>query len=187
MTIKELQMQIPNLVLPKEIDENLIPLIPIGKRGWAEFPVTETLAIETLVGGENTTQEVTKFKDDVVFIEQKDFEGLMIGTHAWQDNKIVPYTKSQEVLNAEKSMSKAQELQKQINEAKQWLFEHDYVGVKIAEAFLVGTDEELVALKTEYADIIKQANAQRVLINECENKLATLDMKHAQEVLENEK
>lgn len=67
----------------------------------------------------------------------------------------------------------------QIIKAKRKLAAKDYVGRKIAEVLLLGTEAEIAAIKQEYADVIAEAKELRANINswEVEMKLIREQMK----------
>ena len=70
----------------------------------------------------------------------------------------------------------------QIIKAKKKLAAKDYVGRKIAEVLLLGTEAEIAAIKQEYADVIAEAKELRANINswEAEMKLIREQMKSNQ-------
>ena len=55
--------------------------------------------------------------------------------------------------------------------AKRKLKEKDYIGRKIAEAMMYGTQEEIEAVKLEYANDVEEAKQLRQQINEWEAQL----------------
>lgn len=65
-------------------------------------------------------------------------------------------------------------LQFQIAEAKKKLAEKDYVGRKIAEVLLLGTEAEITAIKQEYSGVIAEAKTLRDNINAWEAEIKTI-------------
>lgn len=65
-------------------------------------------------------------------------------------------------------------LQFQISEAKKKLAEKDYVGRKIAEVLLLGTEAEITAIKQEYSGVIAEAKTLRENINAWEAEIKTI-------------
>lgn len=59
--------------------------------------------------------------------------------------------------------------------AKKKLKEKDYIGRKIAEVMMYGTQEEIEAIKLEYASDVEEAKQLRQQINEWEEQLKTLN------------
>lgn len=55
--------------------------------------------------------------------------------------------------------------------AKKKLKEKDYIGRKIAEVMMYGTQEEIEAIKLEYASDVEEAKQLRQQINEWEAQL----------------
>lgn len=55
--------------------------------------------------------------------------------------------------------------------AKKKLKEKDYIGRKIAEVMMYGTQEEIEAVKLEYANDVEEAKQLRQQINEWEAQL----------------
>lgn len=173
MTIKELLESEPHLITDEK--QTGVYLIPIGKFGFTSFPV-----------GTYNEEGEFELNSDAVLVTIDQYDGLKQRTYCWQDGACVRYTAPKEVMNARETCKKYDDTLQRKADAKQWLFEHDYVGVKIAEAFLMGTDEELAALKQEYADVIEEAKEKRAIVNECEQILQTIDIAHAQEILAHE-
>lgn len=66
-------------------------------------------------------------------------------------------------------------LRYKIAEAKKKLADKDYVGRKIAEVLLLGTDAEIIAIKQEYSDVIAEAKTLRNNINAWEAEIKKLN------------
>ena len=66
--------------------------------------------------------------------------------------------------------------------------EHDYVGVKIAQAMLFNDETELAAMKEQYASVIEEAKVKRNEVNTYTKWLNDNDaaIQAAQEVIQNE-
>lgn len=73
-------------------------------------------------------------------------------------------------------------------DAQQWLNEHDYVGVKIAQAMLIGDEAELAAMKEQYASVIEEAKVKRNEVNAYTKWLNDNEaaIQAAQDVIQNE-
>lgn len=208
MTLKELLENEPHLTTDDE--QTGIYLIPSGKFGFTSFPVgthVETMEDvpnelpEDFVLPEDATEEekhellyhketVRTFEldKDAVLVTVKQYQGLMQRAFCWQNGKITPYAEPKEVTEARELLEEYNNTLRQKAGAEQWLREHDYIGVKIAEAMLVGTDEEIIGLKKQYEAIISEAKAKRLVVNQCESALIQLqaNIEHAQEVIQNE-
>lgn len=185
MTIQEHKAQKPFLTLSD--DGTKVALIPHKKFGYTEFPVTEQVVKKVKDEAGNEREELEDvLKADVAFVTAEEYEGLLARTHCWSGNTVVKYVEPDSVKQARAQFEQAKTLERNIAEAKQWLSEHDYVGTKIASAFLTGTDEEIAALKLEYADVIAEAKAKRVIVNDCEQQLQAIDTNTLVEVLNNE-
>jgi chromosome segregation ATPase len=65
-------------------------------------------------------------------------------------------------------------LRHQIAEAKRKLSAKDYVGRKIAEVLLLGTEAEITAIKQEYSSVIAEAKTLRDNINTWEAEIKTI-------------
>ena len=210
MTLKELLENEPHLTTDDE--QTGIYLIPNGKFGFTSFPVGAH--VETMEDVPNELPEDFVLPDEdqltdeekynllyhkevkrtfeldkaVVLVTVEQYQGLMQRTHCWQDGKCVAYVEPKEVTEARELLEEYNNTLQQKAEAEQWLHEHDYIGVKIAEAMLVGTDEEIIGLKKQYEATISEAKAKRLVVNQCESALIQLqaNIEHAQEVLTNE-
>lgn len=66
------------------------------------------------------------------------------------------------------------QLQNNISVAKANLKNKDYIGRKIAEVMMYGTQEEIEAVKQEYAADIEEAKELRKQINEWQEQLKNL-------------
>lgn len=64
----------------------------------------------------------------------------------------------------------------QIERAKRKLSSKDYVGRKIAEVLLMGTEQDVENIKKEYKSIIEEAAVLRAEINKWEEELNTLKL-----------
>lgn len=208
MTLQELLQNEPYL----QTDEKMtgIYLIPTGKFGFTSYPVgttqevvedvpnilPEDFEMPTDISDEEKHQilyhqeskQVFTLDPKAILVTADEYMSLLQHTHCFQDGKIVVYVKSQNVITAEEIITEYQQYVTQKAEAEQWLRDHDYIGVKIAQAMLVGTDEEIIELKNQYASTIQEAKAKRALVNQCDSALTQLeqDLQKAQEVLNNE-
>ena len=61
-------------------------------------------------------------------------------------------------------LASVDDARKSLADAQQWLNEH-YVGVKIAQAMLIGDESELAAMKEQYASVIEEAKVKRNEVN----------------------
>lgn len=65
-------------------------------------------------------------------------------------------------------------LRHKIAEAKKKLSAKDYVGRKIAEVLLLGTEAEITAIKQEYSSVIAEAKTLRANINAWEAEMESI-------------
>lgn len=65
-------------------------------------------------------------------------------------------------------------LRHKIVAAKKKLADKDYVGRKIAEVLLLGTEAEITAIKQEYSGVIAEAKTLRENINAWEAEIKTI-------------
>lgn len=62
-------------------------------------------------------------------------------------------------------LASVNDARKSLADAQQWLNEHYYIGVKIAQAMLIGDEAELAAMKEQYASVIEEAKVKRNEVN----------------------
>jgi len=80
-----------------------------------------------------------------------------------------------DILTVEQKIEKQKYLiNREIYEKKGYLTQTDYVITKINEAQAYGDDEEVTALKTQYAEILVNRKECRTRINELEEQLKAL-------------
>ena len=106
----------------------------------------------------------------------------------WSDGKLVAYVKSKVVADAETLLASVDDARASLAAAQQWLNEHDYVGVKIAQAMLFNDETELAAMKEQYTSVIEEAKVKRNEVNTYTKWLNDNDaaIQAAQEVIQNE-
>lgn len=77
---------------------------------------------------------------------------------------------------------------KSLADAQQWLNEHYYISVKIAQAMLIGDEAELAAMKEQYASVIEEAKVKRNEVNAYTKWLNDNEaaIQAAQDVIQNE-
>ena len=193
MTVKELLAQEPYLRTDEE--QTGIYLVPGGKFGFTSFPVgtseVEVVEVENELpedfkmpeGISEEEQHQILYHEDrreqfildenAVLVTPEQYQGIMTREYCFQDGKAVKYVEPKTVADAKALVKFYEELSVKRQAAQDWLNGHDYIGVKISEAMLLGTDEEVDALRTEYADMIAEAKVQRAVINDCDTKLAS--------------
>jgi chromosome segregation ATPase len=66
---------------------------------------------------------------------------------------------------------RVEKINSEISELKTYLSETDYVVSKINEIMATGTDEEIAAVKEEYAEVLTKRKEARARINELEDQL----------------
>lgn len=191
MTIQELVQRESYLTFDDA--QTGIYLIPSGKREWTSFPVTEKVAVQKTRSLEDGTEEQyedyeLQLKEGAVLVTPEEYEGLQAGTHVWENGKAVKYVEPKEVTQAKALIEQVEQTRQQVDDARNWLKAHDYIGVKIAQAMLVDDEAELAAMKEQYASIIETAKIKRQEVNTYTKWLndneATIQA--AQEVISNE-
>ena len=183
MTLQELLTNEPYLTTDEK--QTGIYLVPNGKFGYTSFPVGELKTVkvarkdmpgyvfpegypeEQRKAFEEELCELQQFElnENAVLVNVEDYELLMSRKKCWSNGKLVAYVKSKVVADAETLLASVDDAQASLADAQQWLNEHDYVGVKIAQAMLVGDEAELAAMKEQYASIIETAKIKRQEVN----------------------
>lgn len=206
MTLQELLQNEPYLRTDEK--QTGIYLVPNGKFGYTSFPVGELKTVkvarkdmpgyvfpegypeEQRKAFEEELCELQQFElnENAVLVNVEDYELLMSRKKFWSNGKLVAYVKSKVVADAETLLTSVDDARQSLADALQWLNEHDYVGVKIAQAMLVGDEAELAAMKEQYASVIEEAKVKRNEVNTYTKWLNDNDaaIQAAQEVIQNE-
>lgn len=191
MTIQELAQK--EAYLTFDDSKMGVYLIPNGKRGWTSFPVTEKVKVQktrTLEDGskEQYEETVKQLKEGAVLVTPEEYEGLQVGTHVWENGKVIKYVEPANVTQAKAFIEQVEQTKQQVDDARSWLKAHDYIGVKIAQAMFIDDEDEIDALKEQYTSVIKEAKAKRQEINTCTKWLNDNEaaIQAAQEVISNE-
>lgn len=206
MTLQELLQNEPYLRTDEK--QTGIYLVPNGKFGYTSFPVGELKTVkvarkdmpgyvfpegypeEQRKAFEEELCELQQFElnENAVLVNVEDYELLMSRKKFWSNGKLVAYVKSKVVADAETLLASVDDARQSLADAQQWLNEHDYVGVKIAQAMLVGDEAELAAMKEQYASVIEEAKVKRNEVNTYTKWLNDNDaaIQAAQEVIQNE-
>lgn len=183
MTLQELLQNEPYLRTDEK--QTGIYLVPNGKFGYTSFPVGELKTVkvarkdmpgyvfpegypeEQRKAFEEELCELQQFElnENAVLVNVEDYELLMSRKKFWSNGKLVAYVKSKVVADAETLLASVDDARKSLADAQQWLNEHDYVGVKIAQAMLIGDEAELAAMKEQYASVIETAKVKRQEVN----------------------
>ena len=129
-----------------------------------------------------------ELNENAVLVDVEDYELLMRRKKCWSNGKLVAYVKSKVVADAETLLASVDDARKSLADAQQWLNEHDYVGVKIAQAMLVGDEAELATMKEQYTSVIEEAKVKRNEVNAYTKWLNDNEaaIQAAQEVISNE-
>lgn len=206
MTLQELLQNEPYLRTDEK--QTGIYLVPNGKFGYTSFPVGELKTVkvarkdmpgyvfpegypeEQRKAFEEELCELQQFElnENAVLVNVEDYELLMSRKKFWSNGKLVAYVKSKVVADAEKLLVSVEDARQSLADAQQWLNEHDYVGVKIAQAMLFNDEAELAAMKEQYASVIETAKVKRNEVNTYTKWLNDNDaaIQAAQEVIQNE-
>lgn len=191
MTIQELAQRESYLTFDDA--QTGIYLIPSGKRGWTSFPVTEEVAVQKTHSLEDGTEEqyeetVKQLKEGAVLVTPEEYEGLQAGTHVWENGKVIKYVEPANVTQAKAFIEQVEQTKQQVDDARSWLKAHDYIGVKIAQAMLIGDEAELAAMKEQYASVIEEAKVKRNEVNAYTKWLNDNEaaIQAAQDVIQNE-
>ena len=161
MTVQELKKHYPSL--QTDAEETGVYLKPIaGQRfSFQSFPVGQE------------TEDGFKPDEDAVLITADQFVGLRKREMCWSDEgTIVPFVKSQEVLDAEAFIAEFDGWTQRSTDARKWLADHDYIGIKIAEALVSETDDVIVELRKKYAAELETAKTMREIVSENEDLIA---------------
>lgn len=185
MTLQELLQNEPYL----QTDEKMtgIYLVPSGKFGFMSYPVGKCKQVkktrkrelpddfvmpegiskeaQAQIENEEYVEDIFIPNENAVFVKVEDYEALLSRKKCWSNGKLVAYVKSKVVADAEILLASVEEARKSLANAQQWLYEHDYIGVKIAQAMLVGDETELAAMKEQYASVIEEAKVKRQEVN----------------------
>lgn len=206
MTLQELLTNEPYLTTDEK--QTGIYLVPNGKFGYTSFPVGEYKTVkvarkdmpgyvfpegypeEQRKAFEEELCELQQFElnENAVLVKVEDYELLMSRKKCWSNGKLIAYAKSKQVADAEILLASVEDARTELANAQRWLNKHDYIGVKIAEAFLIGDETLIAELKAQYNDVIAEAQTYRTAVNTYtkwlnDNKAA---IQAAQEVLANE-
>lgn len=206
MTLQELLQNEPYLRTDEK--QTGIYLVPNGKFGYTSFPVGELKTVkvarkdmpgyvfpegypeEQRKAFEEELCELQQFElnENAVLVNVEDYELLMSRKKFWSNGKLVAYVKSKVVADAETLLVSVEDARQSLADAQQWLNEHDYVGVKIAQAMLFNDEAELAAMKEQYASVIETAKVKRNEVNTYTKWLNDNDaaIQAAQEVIQNE-
>lgn len=191
MTIQELAQK--EAYLTFDDSKMGVYLIPNGKRGWTSFPVTEKVKVQktrTLEDGskEQYEETVKQLKEGAVLVTPEEYEGLQAGTHVWENGKVIKYVEPANVTQAKAFIEQVEQTKQQVDDARSWLKAHDYIGVKIAQAMLIGDEAELAAMKEQYASVIEEAKVKRNEVNAYTKWLNDNEaaIQAAQDVIQNE-
>lgn len=206
MTLQELLQNEPYLRTDEK--QTGIYLVPNGKFGYTSFPVGELKTVkvarkdmpgyvfpegypeEQRKAFEEELCELQQFElnENAVLVNVEDYELLMSRKKFWSNGKLVAYVKSKVVADAETLLASVDDARQSLADAQQWLNEHDYVGVKIAQAMLFNDETELAAMKEQYASVIEEAKVKRNEVNTYTKWLNDNDaaIQAAQEVIQNE-
>lgn len=206
MTLQELLTNEPYLTTDEK--QTGIYLVPNGKFGYTSFPVGELKTVkvarkdmpgyvfpegypeEQRKAFEEELCELQQFElnENAVLVNVEDYELLMSRKKCWSNGKLVAYVKSKVVADAETLLASVDDARKSLADAQQWLNEHDYVGVKIAQAMLFNDETELAAMKEQYASVIETAKVKRQEVNAYTKWLNDNEaaIQAAQEVIQNE-
>lgn len=206
MTLQELLTNEPYLTTDEK--QTGIYLVPNGKFGYTSFPVGEHKTVKVArkdmpgyVFPEGYPEEQRKaFEEELCELQQfelnenallvkvEDYELLMSRKKCWSNGKLIAYVKSKVVADAETLLASVDDARKSLADAQQWLNEHDYVGVKIAQAMLFNDEAELAAMKERYASVIETAKVKRNEVNTYTKWLNDNEaaIQAAQEVIQNE-
>lgn len=183
MTLQELLQNEPYLRTDEK--QTGIYLVPNGKFGYTSFPVGELKTVkvarkdmpgyvfpegypeEQRKAFEEELCELQQFElnENAVLVNVEDYELLMSRKKFWSNGKLVAYVKSKVVADAETLLASVDDARQSLADAQQWLNEHDYVGVKIAQAMLFNDETELAAMKEQYASVIEEAKVKRNEVN----------------------
>ena len=187
-----------------------IYLVPSGKFGFTSYPVGKCEQVkkthkrelpadfmmpegiskeeQAQIENEEYVEDVFTLNENAVLVTIADYEALLSCKKCWSNGKLVAYVKSKVVANAETLLASVDDARQSLADAQQWLNEHDYVGVKIAQAMLVGDEAELAAMKEQYASVIETAKVKRQEVNTYTKWLNDNDaaIQAAQEVIQNE-
>lgn len=206
MTLQELLTNEPHLTTDEK--QTGIYLVPNDKFGYTSFPVGELKTVKVArkdmpgyVFPEDYPEEQRKafeeelcelqqfeLNENAVLVNVEDYELLMSRKKCWSNGKLVAYVKSKVVADAETLLASVDDARQSLADAQQWLNEHDYVGVKIAQAMLVGDEAELAAMKEQYASVIETAKVKRQEVNTYTKWLNDNEaaIQAAQDVIQNE-
>lgn len=206
MTLQELLQNEPYLRTDEK--QTGIYLVPNGKFGYTSFPVGELKTVkvarkdmpgyvfpegypeEQRKAFEEELCELQQFElnENAVLVNVEDYELLMSRKKFWSNGKLVAYVKSKVVADAETLLASVDDARQSLADAQQWLNEHDYVGVKIAQAMLFNDETELAAMKKQYASVIEEAKVKRNEVNTYTKWLNDNEaaIQAAQEVIQNE-
>lgn len=206
MTLQELLQNEPYLRTDEK--QTGIYLVPNGKFGYTSFPVGELKTVkvarkdmpgyvfpegypeEQRKAFEEELCELQQFElnENAVLVNVEDYELLMSRKKFWSNGKLVAYVKSKVVADAETLLASVDDARQSLADAQQWLNEHDYVGVKIAQAMLFNDETELAAMKEQYASVIEEAKVKRNEVNTYTKWLNDNEaaIQAAQEVIQNE-
>lgn len=208
MTLQELLQNEPYL----QTDEKMtgIYLVPCGKFGFTSFPVGKTEQVkktrkrelpadfvmpegiskeeQAQIENEEYVEDVFTLNENAVLVKIEDYEALLSRKKCWSNGKLVACVKSKVVADAETLLASVEDARQSLADAQQWLNEHDYVGVKIAQAMLIGDEAELAAMKEQYASVIEEAKVKRNEVNAYTKWLNDNEaaIQAAQEVISNE-
>lgn len=206
MTLQELLTNEPYLRTDEK--QTGVYLVPNGKFGYTSFPVGEHKTVkvarkdmpgyvfpegypeEQRKAFEEELCELQQFElnENAVLVNVEDYELLMSRKKCWSNGKLIAYAKSKVVADAETLLASVDDARQSLADAQQWLNEHDYVGVKIAQAMLFNDETELAAMKEQYASVIEEAKVKRNEVNTYTKWLNDNDaaIQAAQEVIQNE-
>lgn len=206
MTLQELLTNEPYLTTDEK--QTGIYLVPNGKFGYTSFPVGELKTVkvarkdmpgyvfpegypeEQRKAFEEELCELQQFElnENAVLVNVEDYELLMSRKKCWSNGKLVAYVKSKVVADAETLLASVDDARASLADAQQWLNEHDYVGVKIAQAMLIGDEAEFAAMKEQYASVIETAKVKRQEVNTYTKWLNDNEaaIQAAQDVIQNE-
>lgn len=185
MTLQELLQNEPYL----QTDEKMtgIYLVPNAKFGFTSYPVGKTEQVkktrkrelppdfvmpegiskeeQAQIENEEYFEDIFTLNENATLVKIEDYEALLSRKKCWSNGKLVAYVKSKAVADAELLLASVDDARKSLANAERWLNEHDYVGVKIAQAMLVGDETEIAEMKNEYASVIEEAKLKRQEVN----------------------